>query len=104
MSRAASELSLRGRSDEEQLAAATRNDRILVTHDDDFLNDRCFPPSGNPGLVAIAGSGESTEELTAALEILFTLIAPYRELWREAKIISSGGYNRPRPKPRQWSI
>lgn len=89
----APELGLKGRSDEDQLAAAMRDDRILITHDDDFLNDRRFPPTRNPGLVVIAGGGDSAEELAAALEVLFTLIVPYRELWRGAKIrIASGGY------------
>jgi predicted nuclease of predicted toxin-antitoxin system len=89
----ASELRLEGHCDEDQLAAAKRDDRILLTHDADFLNDRRFPLDRNPGVVVLPGGSGTTDELAGAIQILFTLIAPLRELWREKKIrISAGGY------------
>jgi len=89
----ASEVGLRGHSDEDQLAAAKREDRILLTHDEDFLNDRRFSLDRNPGVVVLPGGSGSTDDLAEATNILFSLIAPFRELWRGTKIrISAGGY------------
>jgi len=50
------ELSLEGRSDEEVFARAWAEDRILLTHDTDFLDDRRFPPHRNPGVVVLPGA------------------------------------------------
>lgn len=47
------ELGLLGRSDEDIFAAAWREERVVVTHDADFLNDRRFPQNRNPGVVIV---------------------------------------------------
>jgi predicted nuclease of predicted toxin-antitoxin system len=44
---------LEGRSDEDVFAFAWKNERIIVTHDPDFLDDRRFPPHRNPGIVLV---------------------------------------------------
>jgi predicted nuclease of predicted toxin-antitoxin system len=81
------EVGLASHSDEDVLAYAQRDDRILITHDRDFLDDRRFPPHRNPGLVVVpVGAGEQVT-LVRALMVLKTLIAPYRELYRQAKIV-----------------
>src|SRR5262245_35738896 len=51
-----SDLGLSGHPDENVFAAARREDRILLTHDADFLDDRRFPPRLNPGLVILPGA------------------------------------------------
>jgi|SRR5579884_1731297 len=84
--RTAAELDLIGHSDEDHLAAAKRDNRILLTHDEDFLNNRKFPPSRNPGLVILPGASGNLDALADSLQILFFLVAPYREIWRGAKI------------------
>jgi predicted nuclease of predicted toxin-antitoxin system len=43
------ELGLCGHSDEDVFAAACKDNRILVTHDADFLNNRRFPESPERG-------------------------------------------------------
>jgi len=84
--RSAGETGLTGHPDEDHLAAAKRENRILLTHDEDFLNNRRFPPSGNPGLVVLAGGSGSTDALADSLQVVVSLVAPYREVWRGAKI------------------
>ncbi len=51
--RFAAECGLIGHSDEDVLAAAWAEKRVIVTHDSDFLDDRRFPPHRNPGIVLI---------------------------------------------------
>jgi predicted nuclease of predicted toxin-antitoxin system len=48
-----SDLRLCGRSDADVFAAARREDRIIVTHDCDFLDNSRFPPHRNPGVILI---------------------------------------------------
>jgi len=43
------DIGLGGRSDEDVFAFAWDEKRILLTHDQDFLNDRAFPFNRNPG-------------------------------------------------------
>ena len=54
--RAANEVGLNGRSDEDLFAYAWRDDRIIVTQDHDFMDDRRFPPHRNPGVSASMSS------------------------------------------------
>jgi predicted nuclease of predicted toxin-antitoxin system len=49
----AAEEGLLGRSDEDVFAAAWKLNRVIVTHDPDFLDDRKFPPHRNPGVIVI---------------------------------------------------
>jgi len=89
----ATETGLVGHSDENHLAAAHRNNRVLITHDSDFLDDRRFPEHRNPGLVVISGGSGSTGELVEAIRVVLELIAPFREVWRGYKIaIAADGH------------
>ena len=91
--RTAAEVGLSGHADEDHLATAKRDDRILLTHDEDFLNNRRFPPSRNPGLVVVPGGAGDIGALGDSLQIVALLVAPYRETWRGAKIkITADGY------------
>jgi predicted nuclease of predicted toxin-antitoxin system len=59
----AGEVGLLGRSDEDVLAYAQRDDRFLLTHDVEFLDDRRFPPDHNPRILVLSGaSGECCRE------------------------------------------
>src|SRR5262245_16251253 len=52
-----SDFRLRGRDDSEVYEAARREDRVLLTHDGDFLDDRRFPPHRkHPGVVVLPGA------------------------------------------------
>jgi predicted nuclease of predicted toxin-antitoxin system len=82
-----SEAGLQGRPDEDVLGLAHREDRILLTHDDDFLDDRRFPPHRNPGVVVLPGANGDTYALVRALLDLLAILAPYREFVRSAKVV-----------------
>jgi predicted nuclease of predicted toxin-antitoxin system len=50
---------LEGRPDEDVMAFAWDTQRVLLTHDRDFLDDRKFPANRNPGvIVLLGGSGD----------------------------------------------
>jgi len=80
------ESSLEGRSDEEVFARAWAEDRILLTHDTDFLDDRRFPPHRNPGVVVLPGAEGSDTLLLTALAGVVSFVAPFREGYRHTKV------------------
>jgi predicted nuclease of predicted toxin-antitoxin system len=79
----AAEAGLRGHPDENVLAHAKREDRVLLTHDDGYLDDRRHPPHRNPGVIVIP------QEATAAVEALSSvlpIVGHFREVFRGDKI------------------
>jgi predicted nuclease of predicted toxin-antitoxin system len=48
------ELELEGHPDETIFSRAWQEDRVLLTHDQDFLDDHRFPPHRNPGLALLS--------------------------------------------------
>jgi predicted nuclease of predicted toxin-antitoxin system len=81
------EFGLKGQPDENILAFAQRDDRILLTHDDDFLDDQRFPLHRNPGVVVLPGASGNVELLVRALLHMLAVVAPYRELFRGTKVV-----------------
>lgn len=71
------EIGLRGRSDEDIMAAAWKEKRVLLTHDADFLDDQRFPPHRNPGVVVIrpGSNGRESQELLGCLSKTVRLAA-----------------------------
>jgi len=80
------DVGLSGRSDEEVLAFAWEEQRILLTHDFEFLDDSRFPFQRNPGLVVLPGGTDSTVGLADAINGVLALIGPYSEAYRGYKI------------------
>ena len=80
------ELGINGQPDENVFAAARKNDRVLLTHDRDFLNDRRFSPQLNPGVVVLPGGDGNRRAIVNALDELLAIIGETRELWRATKI------------------
>ncbi|HUL79821.1 MAG TPA: DUF5615 family PIN-like protein [Vicinamibacteria bacterium] len=66
------------------LAAAKRDDRILITHNRDFLNDRSYPKHSNPGVVLLPQA--SGRAFWAATGAAITLVGWLRELHRGKKV------------------
>ncbi|SRR6266700_4499333 len=86
------EVGLSGHADEDILGYAYRDDRILLTHDAGFLDDRAFPPHRNPGLVVLPGGSGDEAALMDALRAVLHLLGDMRELYSGAKIaISADG-------------
>ena len=69
-----SDVGLGGHSDEDIFACAWEEDRILLTHDQDFLDDRRFPPHRNPGVIVLPGASGSAEGLGSALRGVVSII------------------------------
>ena len=83
------EMGLKGRSDEEVFARAWKEDRILLTHDTDFLDDRRFPPHRNPGVIVLPGASGGDTPLLTALAGVVSFVAPFREGYRYTKVTVS---------------
>jgi len=81
------EVGLEGRADEDVLAFAQRDDRVLLTHDMDFLNDRRFPPHRNPGVVVLPGNDGNRRVLLTALRRMLAIVGTFREVWRGTKLV-----------------
>ena len=80
------DVGLSGRSDEEVLAFAWEEQRILLTHDFEFLDDSRFPFQRNPGLVVLPAGTDSTLGLADAINGVLALIGPYSKAYRGYKI------------------
>jgi predicted nuclease of predicted toxin-antitoxin system len=80
------DLDLLDRSHEAVLAFARREERILLTHHFDFLDDSRFPFHRNPGLVILPPVTCSTLGFTDAIHGVLGLIGPYSKAYRGFKI------------------
>lgn len=89
----ATEAGVSTHADEDIFAFALREDRILLTHDKDFLDDRRFPPHRNPGVVILPGASGNTRDLVCGLLQTAWLVAPYRERWRHSKLIFNADWS-----------
>lgn len=80
------DVGLIGRSDEDIFAEAWKDNRVIVTHDPNFLDNSRFPPHRNPGVVLIrpGSSGRDNRDLQVCL-IRTTLIAADHATWYRGK-------------------
>jgi predicted nuclease of predicted toxin-antitoxin system len=82
----ARDVGLGGHSDEDVFALAWKEDRVLLTHDRDFLDDQRFPAHRNPGVVILPGASGAGEGLLRALQRVLSIIGPNRKAFRRFKI------------------
>jgi len=75
---------LTGLPDEAILAFAKREDRILITSDDDFENERRFPEHRNPGVVIIPDGRLDDTGVQKALASMLPVVGHYRPLFNGA--------------------
>ena len=80
------DLDLLDRSHEAVFAFARREQRILLTHHFDFLDDSRFPFHRNPGLVILPPVTSSPLGFTDAINGVLGLIGPYSKACRGFKI------------------
>jgi predicted nuclease of predicted toxin-antitoxin system len=74
------DVALGGRPDEDVMAYAQRERRIILTHDRDFLDDRRFPPHRIPGVIVLPGANGGTEILDRELARLLITIGPSADI------------------------
>jgi predicted nuclease of predicted toxin-antitoxin system len=80
------DLDLLDRSHEAVFAFARREQRILLTHHFDFLDDSRFPFHRNPGLVILPPVTSSPLGFTDAINGVLGLIGPYSKACRGSKV------------------
>ena len=83
----ADEVGLHGHSDEDIFAFASREDRVLLTHDRHFLDDRRFPVHKNPGVAVLPGAEGNDEALLRALGQIVYIMGWLRDFWRDTKVV-----------------
>ena len=87
--RAANEVGLNGRPDEDLFAYAWRDDRIIVTQDHDFMDDRRFPPHRNPGVLVLPNTPPDGQVFARTMRVALDLVGPFAKFWRGSKIVIS---------------
>jgi len=80
------EVGLIGKADEDVYAFAWHDDRIILTHDKDFLNDRRSPFHRNPGVIVLPGATRETPGLVDAIFRVLRIVGPYRDAHRATKL------------------
>lgn len=90
--RTPSELGLRkSATDEEVFALAWREDRVLLTLDEDFLNDRQFPEHRNPGVIVLPDAPRNgapfARALVAAIRVFGVKAIAYKS---KTKVATNG--------------
>jgi hypothetical protein len=88
----AREAGLAGHDDDDVVAYAWREDRVILTKNVHFLDDRRVPPHRNPGVVVLPDEGEDFDAFVSAMGMVLAIVGPTRKLWRGTKIaIDRGG-------------
>ncbi len=67
---------------------ARKERRILLTHDEHFLDDRRFPLALSPGIIVMRRPHD-TDALASLVELLVDVFRPYGETWEKQKILLS---------------
>jgi predicted nuclease of predicted toxin-antitoxin system len=83
------DVGLSERSDEDLLAYAWREQRILLTHDRGFLDDRRFPEHRNPGVIVLPGGAGDNEAMAAGVFIALRFFGCGPSFWTKTKAVVS---------------
>lgn len=85
----AGDVGLAGRSDEEVIAYAWRERRMLWTHDRDFLDDDLVPEHRNPGVVVLPGADGDQQAMGVGLAVAIMVFGQGPAMWSKTKTIIS---------------
>ena len=66
-----------GREDKFQFNFCKRNGYVLVTLDDDFMNDRRYPIDGIPGIVRVVADGREGPKIAECLKVLLRFLLAF---------------------------
>jgi predicted nuclease of predicted toxin-antitoxin system len=75
-----------GLNDHAVFAFAWRHRRILLTHDEDFWDDRHFPEHRNPGLVILPGANGNQTDMIRGLVWMLLLMRTNPLQWQKQKV------------------
>ena len=81
-----SEVGMAGRSDEDVAAFAFKDDRVLLTHDPDFLDTRRFPHHRHRCVVVLPGAHGNDRALLRALGNMLSVVGAASDLFRPSRI------------------
>jgi hypothetical protein len=87
---AAVEVGLAGRSDADVFAYAWRKRRVLLTSDQDFLDDARFPPNRNPGVIVVPSTALNVRAFVVGLYNGVHTIGPFADFYVGSKTRVSG--------------
>jgi hypothetical protein len=80
------DVGLAGRDDTLVFAYAWRHRRVLLTHDEDFWDDRRFPEHRNPGLAILPGANGDQSDMVRGLVWMKWLMDRDPEQWQKQKV------------------
>ena len=83
------DVGLGGKSDEDVFAYAWREQRMLWTHDRDFLDDRRFPEHRNPGIVILPGADGDQTAMGTGLAVAVRVFGYGPKTWTKTKTVVS---------------
>lgn len=78
---------LGGKADQCVFAYAWREERLLLTHDKDYLNDKEFPFHRNPGVIVLPGENGEEQPLFLALRTMLNIFGRHGGIFPNAKIV-----------------
>jgi predicted nuclease of predicted toxin-antitoxin system len=77
---------LGGHADEDVFAYGWRKGRMILTHDRDFLDDKRFPYTRNPGVIVLPGGDGNDRALLKTLYSAVGVFSTYSNVYPNAKI------------------
>lgn len=80
------DVGLKGRADDNVFAFARKENRVILTHDDDFMDNRQFPINLSPGVVIIPGGSGDEEALGKAVAQVIVMFGWIGDFFKKTKI------------------
>jgi predicted nuclease of predicted toxin-antitoxin system len=81
----AGDVGLEGKDDNAVASYAWRDNRMIWTHDADFLDDRLLPEHRNPGVVVLPGGDGDQCAMNTGLAVAVTVFGHSPETWKQTK-------------------
>ncbi len=81
----AADVGLKGKDDKAVTSYGWRENRVIWTHDADFLDDRLLPEHRNPGVVVLPGGDGDQRAMIVGLAVAITVFGHGPQTWRRSK-------------------
>ncbi len=80
------EVGLSGHSDEDVNAFSIREKRVILTHDNDFLDDRRFQYNNIYAIIKLPGGSGDLKALAVALNGALSIVGPFVKAYEQSKM------------------